>query len=73
MLHLPDPAELAAERLGVERVAQLLAEGDAMALAEVVALIGATPPPAADGPRTLTNAAPPERRESPGLNTNQES
>jgi hypothetical protein len=45
VLHLPDPAGLAADRLGAERTAQLLAEGGSMALAEVVDLIDATPSP----------------------------
>ena len=45
VLHLPDPAGLAADRFGAERAAELLAEGDAMPLAEVVALVEATPPP----------------------------
>jgi predicted ATPase/class 3 adenylate cyclase len=47
VLHLPDPAGLAADRLGAERTAQLLAEGGSMALAEVVDLIDATPSPGA--------------------------
>jgi hypothetical protein len=39
VMHLPDPAGLAAERLGAERAAQLLAEGEAMAVADVVSEI----------------------------------
>jgi predicted ATPase/class 3 adenylate cyclase len=46
VLHLPDPAALAADRLGAERTTELLAEGGSMALAAVVDLITATPPPA---------------------------
>jgi hypothetical protein len=39
VLHLPDPADLAAERLGAERTAELLAAGAAMPLAEAVGLV----------------------------------
>ena len=37
VLHLPDPGQLAVERLGAERAAAVIAEGDAMALADVLA------------------------------------
>ena len=39
VLHLPDPGQLAVERLGADRAAELLAEGDALPLADVLALI----------------------------------
>jgi predicted ATPase/class 3 adenylate cyclase len=39
VLHLPDPADLAAERFGSERSAELLAEGADMPIAEVVAQV----------------------------------
>ncbi len=45
VLHLPDPAGLAAERLGADRASVLLAEGDVLPLDEVIALVLATPPP----------------------------
>jgi predicted ATPase/class 3 adenylate cyclase len=37
VLHLPDPGQLATERLGAERTAELIAAGDEMRLADVVA------------------------------------
>ncbi len=45
VLHLPDPVDLATERLGAERAAELLAEGEAIALEDVVALVFASPAP----------------------------
>ena len=45
VLHLPDPAGLATDRLGPQRAAELLAEGDAMALEDVVAAVAAAPVP----------------------------
>ena len=39
VLHLPDPGQLAVERLGADRAAELLAEGDALPFPEVLALI----------------------------------
>ncbi len=45
VLHLPDPAGLAAERLGPERATVLLAEGELVPLDEVIALVLAAPPP----------------------------
>jgi predicted ATPase/class 3 adenylate cyclase len=45
VLHLPDPAGLATDRLGEERAAELLAEGDAMAIEDVVAAVEAAPVP----------------------------
>ena len=45
VLHLPDPADLAAEHLGRERAAELLAEGELMTTQEVVATVLAAPPP----------------------------
>ena len=47
VLHLPDPAELATERFGAERTAELLAEGERTPLAEMVAMVLSMPPPAA--------------------------
>ena len=46
VLHLPDPAELARDRLGEARADQLMAEGDAMPLEDAVALLAATAAPA---------------------------
>ncbi len=46
VLHLPDPAVLARERLGDERAETLMAEGDAMALQAALAMLQATPAPA---------------------------
>jgi hypothetical protein len=46
VLHLPDPAGLARERLGEARANELMAAGDAMELADAIALLAATPPPA---------------------------
>lgn len=43
VLHLPDPAELAAGRFGAERAAELLAEGEAIPIEEVVAEVLARP------------------------------
>jgi predicted ATPase/class 3 adenylate cyclase len=45
VLHLPDPAELARERLGAERADALLDEGAALAIEAVVARVLAEPPP----------------------------
>ena len=45
VLHLPDPAGLAADRLGMERTAELLAEGEAMAIEDVVAAVRDAPVP----------------------------
>jgi predicted ATPase/class 3 adenylate cyclase len=46
VLHLPDPAELATETLGPGRYQELLAEAEALPIAEVVAEVLAAPPPA---------------------------
>ena len=46
VLHLPDPAGLAVERLGAERSAELLSEGEAMSIEAVVALVLSMPSPA---------------------------
>jgi hypothetical protein len=48
VLHLPDPVDLAMERLGAERASALLAEGEAMTDEDVVAMVLRTPAP---GPR----------------------
>ena len=45
VLHLPDPSSLLDELVGEERAAALRAEGDAMPIADVVALVETTPPP----------------------------
>jgi predicted ATPase/class 3 adenylate cyclase len=45
VLHLPDPARLARERLGEARAEELMAEGDAMPLEDAIALLAATPAP----------------------------
>jgi len=45
VLHLPDPADLAAERFGAERASGLLADGEAIPLGEMVAEVLATPTP----------------------------
>ena len=45
VLHLPDPAGLANERFGAERAADLLAEGEAIAVEDVVATVFAAPRP----------------------------
>jgi predicted ATPase/class 3 adenylate cyclase len=45
VLHLPDPGELAVERLGAARASELLAEGAATPLSQVVAEVLAAPPP----------------------------
>ncbi len=45
VLHLPDPAGLATERLGPERTEALMAEGEAMAIEDVVAAVAAAPVP----------------------------
>jgi hypothetical protein len=45
VLHLPDPAEVATGRLGAERAAALMAEGDAMSMAEVLEVVAKAPLP----------------------------
>ena len=45
ILHLPDPAGLAAERLGEERAGALMAEGEALTTEAIVAEVLAAPPP----------------------------
>ena len=52
VLHLPEPSALAEARFGAERAARLLAEGDAMAIDDLVAEIVASPP--ADPPPSGT-------------------
>ena len=49
VLHLRDPAELAAEVLGPDRAAELMAEGDALPIDEVVATIQAMSVPGVEG------------------------
>jgi hypothetical protein len=57
VLHLPDPRELAVERLGVDRAGELLAAGAATPLDEVIAdLLGN--PPRLDVRATSGTAAP---------------
>ncbi|MEZ0239414.1 MAG: adenylate/guanylate cyclase domain-containing protein [Chloroflexota bacterium] len=45
VLHLPDPRETAAEKLGAERAAELMAEGAGTPLSEIVAAVLAAPTP----------------------------
>ena len=45
VLHLPDPAETAAEKFGADRAGELLAEGEAIPIDEVVATVLAKPSP----------------------------
>jgi predicted ATPase/class 3 adenylate cyclase len=45
VLHLPDPEGLARDRLGDARTDELLAEGDALPLDDVVAMLAGTPAP----------------------------
>jgi len=59
VLHLPDPAELAAEVLGADRAAAMLEEADALPIGEVIAEVIAAPAPP-PGP-----AAGPSRRPGP--------
>jgi predicted ATPase/class 3 adenylate cyclase len=47
VLHLPDPRGLAIERFGEERAGELLAEGAATPVQEMIAQVIATPPPTA--------------------------
>jgi hypothetical protein len=48
VLHLPDPADLAAGIFGADRAADLLREADAIPRAQVIAEVLAAPPPIAD-------------------------
>ncbi len=50
VLHLPDPADLAAGIFGAERAADLLREADAIPRAQVIAEVLAAPPPSAARP-----------------------
>ena len=45
MLHLPEPSELAEAAFGAERAAELLAEGEATAVNDMVAALATSPPP----------------------------
>jgi hypothetical protein len=45
VLHLPDPADLAAGIFGAERAAELLREADAVPRDQVIAEVLAAPPP----------------------------
>jgi hypothetical protein len=45
VLHLPEPSALAEARFGAERAAQAMAEGEAMAVDDLVAALVASPPP----------------------------
>jgi predicted ATPase/class 3 adenylate cyclase len=45
ILHLPDPAGLAVERLGADRAAELMAEGEVLTTEEIVAEVLAAPSP----------------------------
>ncbi|MEA2548555.1 MAG: hypothetical protein QOE42_1153, partial [Chloroflexota bacterium] len=53
VLHLPDPAELARKAFGAERAAELLRDGDAVPMAQVIAEVIAAEPPTADGTSDL--------------------
>jgi len=44
VLHLPDPAETAVEKLGAERAAELLADEAAPPVEEIVEMVLALPP-----------------------------
>jgi hypothetical protein len=46
VLHLPDPAELATEKLGPERHHELLAAAEPLPIADVIAEVLAAVPPA---------------------------
>ena len=46
VLHLPDPAETATERFGADRAAELLADGEAIPIDDMVAMVLARPSPA---------------------------
>ncbi|HVQ23472.1 MAG TPA: adenylate/guanylate cyclase domain-containing protein, partial [Candidatus Saccharimonadia bacterium] len=46
VLHLPDPADTATKRFGAVRAAELLAEGEAIPIDEMVAMVLAKPSPA---------------------------
>jgi predicted ATPase/class 3 adenylate cyclase len=50
VLHLPDPAGTAAERFGADRAAELLAEGEAIPIDDVVAMVLAKPSPSSSSP-----------------------
>ncbi len=45
VLHLPEPSALAEARFGLGRAAELMAEGEAMTAADLVAALAASPPP----------------------------
>ena len=45
VLHLPEPSALAEARFGAERAAELMAQGEAMTLDDIVAALAASPPP----------------------------
>lgn len=45
VLHLPDPADLATERLGAERAAELMAEGEAIPAEDLASRLEALPAP----------------------------
>ncbi|MGI9111171.1 MAG: NB-ARC domain-containing protein [Gaiellaceae bacterium] len=47
VLHLPEPSVLAEARFGVERAAELLAEGEQITTDDLVAALAASPPPGA--------------------------
>ncbi len=44
---VPEPSVLAEARFGVERAAELMAEGEAMTTDDLVAALAASPPPGA--------------------------
>ncbi len=53
VLHLPEPSLLAETHFGAERAAELLAEGEALAISDVVTALAASPPPGAPIPALL--------------------
>jgi hypothetical protein len=50
VLHLRDPHETAVERLGEARAAELMAEGAATPLAQIVDELRSAPPPSGRAP-----------------------
>jgi hypothetical protein len=61
VLHLPEPSVLAEARFGGERAAELMAEGEAMAIDDLVAALAASPPPDAPLAPTPDVQSAPER------------
>ena len=53
VLHLPEPADLVREALGEERANELMAEGAAIPVSDMVAIVVAAPPPHGAGPQPM--------------------